>query len=405
MAEFNQLHDIAIIGGGIVGLATAREITRRYPGTSVIVLEKEADLGHHQTGHNSGVIHSGVYYKPGSAKARTCTRGGALLRQFCDENGVRYDECGKIIVARDQSEIAMLEELHRRAMANGVPRLALLSREQVREVEPHATGLRALHVPTAAIIDYRKVTAALARRLTEAGGRIQTGAGVTAIRETPGEIILQTRAGDVRARAYIACAGLHSDRVVQLSGARPDAKIVPFRGEYFELVPERHHLVHGLIYPVPDPRFPFLGVHFTRVIDNGVEAGPNAVLALAREGYRKRDINLRDLVETMSYPGFWKLLARHWRTAAGEVFRSLSKAAFVRALATLVPEITENDLVPAPAGVRAQALLPSGLLVDDFLIVEKTRSLHVCNAPSPAATASLAIAEEIVTRAASLFQK
>ena len=403
MAQSDRLHDIAIIGGGIVGLATAWEITRRYPGVSVIVLEKERALAHHQTGHNSGVIHSGVYYKPGSAKARTCTRGGALLRQFCDANAVRYDECGKIIVARDSSELPMLEELHRRATANGVPRLALLSREQLREVEPHATGLRALHVPTAAIVDYRKVSEALARRITEAGGRIQTGAGVTAIRETPGEITLQTRAGDVRARAYIACAGLHSDRVVQLSGSRPDAKIVPFRGEYFELVPERHHLVRGLIYPVPDPRFPFLGVHFTRVIDNGVEAGPNAVLALAREGYRKRDINLRDLAETITYPGFWRLLARHWRTAAGEVFRSLNKQAFVKALATLVPEITENDLVRAPAGVRAQALLPSGYLVDDFLIIEKPRSLHVCNAPSPAATASLAIAEEIVTRAAALF--
>ena len=404
MAAASERFDIAIIGGGIVGLATAHEITRRYPGHSVIVLEKEGALAHHQTGHNSGVIHSGVYYKPGSAKARTCTRGGALLRQFCDENAVRYDECGKIIVARDQSEIPMLEELHRRATANGVPRLALLSREELREVEPHATGLRALHVPTAAIVDYRKVSEALAQRITEAGGRLQIGAGVTAIREMADEIVLQTHAGEVRARTYIACAGLHSDRIVQLSGTRPDAKIVPFRGEYFELVPERHHLVRGLIYPVPDPRFPFLGVHFTRVIDNGVEAGPNAVLALAREGYRKRDINFRDLVETITYPGFWKLLGRHWQTAAGEVFRSLSKAAFVKALATLVPEITERDLVRAPAGVRAQALLPSGLLVDDFLIVEKPRSLHVCNAPSPAATASLAIAEEIVTRAAPLLQ-
>ena len=297
----------------------------------------------------------------------------------------------------------MLEELHRRGTANGVPRLALLSAEEVREVEPHATGLRALHVPNAAIIDYRKVSEALAGKIIEAGGKIQTGAGVTAIRESEREVTLQTEAGDVRVRHYIACAGLHSDRVVRLSGSRPEAKIVPFRGEYFELVPERHHLVRGLIYPVPDPRFPFLGVHFTRVIDNGVEAGPNAVLALAREGYRKRDINLRDLGEALTYPGVWKLLARHWRTAAGEVFRSFSKRAFVKALATLVPEIRELDLVPAPAGVRAQALLPSGFLVDDFLIVEKPRSLHVCNAPSPAATASLAIAEEIVDRAASFF--
>jgi L-2-hydroxyglutarate oxidase LhgO len=260
-----------------------------------------------------------------------------------------------------------------------------------------------MHVPTAAIVDYRKVAAAMAQRIESAGGKIQTGAAVLAIRETPEEVVLQTTAGDVHVRNYIACAGLHSDRVVRLAGSQPDAQIIPFRGEYFELVPERHHLVKGLIYPVPDPRFPFLGVHFTRVIDHGVEAGPNAVLALAREGYRRRDINLRDLAETLSYPAFWKLIRRHWRTAAGEVFRSLSKHAFARELATLVPEITADNLIPAPAGVRAQALLPSGLLMDDFLIVEKPRSLHVCNAPSPAATASLAIAEEIVTRAAPLL--
>lgn len=405
MSESDQLWDIAIVGGGIVGLATAYEISRRYPGASVILLEKENALAHHQTGHNSGVIHSGVYYKPGSAKARTCARGAALLRAFCDEMAVRYHECGKIIVARSDSEIPMLEELHLRGAANGVPRLALLSPEQLREIEPHAVGLRALHVPTAAIVDYRKVAEALACRIAAAGGTIRTGAGVRAIRERPSGIILETDADEVRVRHYIACAGLHSDRIVRLSGSRPEAKIIPFRGEYFELVPERQHLVRGLIYPVPDPRFPFLGVHFTRVIDNGVEAGPNAVLALAREGYRKRDINLRDLAETLSYPAFWKLMARHWRTAAGEVYRSLSKRAFARALSTLVPEITADDLIPAPAGVRAQALLPNGLLADDFLIVEKERSLHVCNAPSPAATASLAIAEEIVNRAAPFFAR
>lgn len=404
MAESDRLHDIAIIGGGIVGLATAHEITLRYPGTPVVLLEKESALASHQTGHNSGVIHSGVYYKPGSAKARTCTRGGALLRQFCDENGVRYDECGKIIVARNAAQIPRLDELLRRGKANGVPGLALLSGEALREIEPHAAGLRALHVPNAAIIDYRKVSEALAGRIKQAGGVIKTGAAVTAVRETAGEVVLQTNSGDVRARHYIACAGLQSDRIVRLSGSRPEAQIVPFRGEYFELVPEKEYLVRGLIYPVPDPRFPFLGVHFTRVIDDGVEAGPNAVLALAREGYRKRDINLRDLAETLSYPGFWKLIGRHWRTAAGEVFRSLSKRAFAKELATLVPEIRAKDLVPAPAGVRAQALAPSGQLVDDFLIVEKERSLHICNAPSPAATASLAIAEEIVARAARLLQ-
>jgi len=404
MAESDQVYDIAIIGGGVVGLATAYEITRRYPGTAVVLLEKESALACHQTGHNSGVIHSGVYYKPGSAKARTCIRGGALLRQFCDATSVRYHECGKIIVARNAAEIPRLDELLRRGQANGVPGLALLSGEELREIEPHAAGVRALHVPTAAIIDYRKVSEALAGRIKEAGGVIKTGAAVRAVQETAREAILKTESGDVRARYYIACAGLHSDRVVRLSGSRPEARIVPFRGEYFELIPEKEYLVRGLIYPVPDPRFPFLGVHFTRVIDDGVEAGPNAVLALAREGYRKRDINLRDLGETLAYPGFWKLIGRHWRTAAGEIFRSLSKRAFAKELATLVPEISADDLVPAPSGVRAQALSPDGQLVEDFLIVEKERSLHICNAPSPAATASLAIAEEIVARAARFLQ-
>jgi len=405
MPESDQLWDVGIIGGGIVGLATAHELTRRYPGQGVIVLEKERALAQHQTGHNSGVIHSGVYYKPGSAKARTCIRGAALLRQFCDESGVRYEECGKIIVARNEAELPMLDELHRRGNANGVPRLTLLSGGQLRDIEPHAAGLRALHVPTAAIVDYRKVAEALAARITAAGGVIKTAAAVRAVCETASEVVLETDSGTVRVRHYIACAGLQSDRVAGLAGSRPEARIIPFRGEYFELVPEKHHLVRGLIYPVPDPRFPFLGAHFTRVIDNGVEAGPNAVLALAREGYRKLDINLRDLGDTLAYSGFWKLIARHWRTAAGEVFRSLSKRAFAKELATLVPEITANDLVAAPSGIRAQALFSDGQLVDDFLMVEKGRSLHVCNAPSPAATASLAIADEIVTRAGAIFDR
>ena len=387
---------VAVIGGGIVGLATAYELTRTRPDTPVVVLEKENTLAFHQTGHNSGVIHSGVYYKPGSAKARTCTRGGELMRRFCDANGVRYLECGKVIVARNEAEVPVLEELHRRGTANGVPRLALVGAERLREIEPHATGIRALHVPTAAIIDYREVCAALAAKITAAGGTISTGTRVVSIREDDDEVVIATTRGEFVVDRYIACAGLHSDRVVRMSGAKPDAKIVPFRGEYYELVPQRRDLVRGLIYPVSDPRFPFLGVHFTRTIHGGVEAGPNAVLALAREGYRKRDINLRDLAETLAYPGFWRLIARYWKTAIGEVQRSLSKRAFARALASLVPEISARDLVPAEAGVRAQALAPNGFLHDDFLIVRKNRALHVCNAPSPAATASLAIAEEIV---------
>ena len=391
------MRPVAVIGGGIVGLATAHELTRRSP-APVIVIEKERELAFHQTGHNSGVIHSGVYYKPGSAKARTCTRGGALLRRFCDENDVAYSEVGKVIVARNDGELPVLEELHRRGAANGVPRIDLVSRERLREIEPHATGIRALHVPTAAIIDYREVCAALARRIIATGGTIHTGARVTAIREAGNEAVIETTAGEIVVDRYIACAGLQSDRVVRMAGEKPSAKIVPFRGEYYELAENRRDLVRGLIYPVPDPRFPFLGVHFTRTIHGGVEAGPNAVLALAREGYRKFDINLRDLGDTLAYGGFWRLIAKYWRTAAGEVYRSFSKRAFARALAQLVPEITHRDLVPAEAGVRAQALAPDGFLYDDFLIVEKRRSLHVCNAPSPAATASLAIAQEIVDR-------
>jgi L-2-hydroxyglutarate oxidase len=361
----------AVVGGGIVGLATAHELLRR--GFSVALFEKESAVAAHQTGHNSGVIHSGVYYKPGSAKARLCVRGGTLLRRFCDDNAVPWRECGKLIVARNADELPMLEELHRRGTANGVPRLSLL--DELRDIEPNAAGIRALHVPTAAIVDYGAVSRALARRIEAMGGTIRLGVRVTS-----------APAGFDR---IVFCAGLHSDRLARTS----DVKIVPFRGEYYSV--KRPDLVRGLLYPVPDPRFPFLGVHFTRTIGGGLDAGPNAVLALAREGYRWRDVNARDLVETLTYPGFWRLIAPVWRTAAGEVRRSLSKRAFARALQSLVPAVEMDDLVPAPAGVRAQALARDGALVDDFKFVKKDGALHVLNAPSPAATASLAIAEEI----------
>jgi len=383
----------AVVGGGIVGLATAHELLRR--GHAVTLFEKEAALAFHQTGHNSGVIHSGVYYKPGSAKARLCVRGGALLRRFCDENNVPWRECGKLIVARTREELPMLEELHRRGVANGVPRLSLL--DEFRDIEPNAAGIRALHVPTAAIVDYRAVAAALARRIEAMGGAIRLGTRISVA--PPGF------------DRVVFCAGLHADRLARASGvmssgarhplrrgiprsARNDTemKIVPFRGEYYSV---KRDLVRGLLYPVPDPRFPFLGVHFTRTIDGGLEAGPNAVLALAREGYRWRDVNVRDLAETLAFPGFWRLIAPIWRTAAGEVRRSLSKRAFTRALQSLVPSIAMDDLERAPAGVRAQALARDGALVDDFAFSERGGALHVLNAPSPAATASLAIAEEI----------
>jgi L-2-hydroxyglutarate oxidase len=363
---------VAVVGGGIVGLATAHELTRR--GAAVTLFEKESTLAFHQTGRNSGVIHSGVYYKPGSAKARLCVRGGALLRRFCDENGVPWLECGKLIVARCEDELPMLEELHRRGDENGVPRLALLDRFD--EIEPHAAGIRALHVPTAAIVDYRAVAAALARRIEAAGGTIRLNTRISTLPSGFDRVVV--------------CAGLHADRLARTS----EMKIVPFRGEYYAV--RRPDLVRGLLYPVPDPRFPFLGVHFTRTIDGGLEAGPNAVLALAREGYRWRDVNLRDVFETLTYPGFWRLMAKVWRTAAGEVTRSLSKRAFTRALQSLVPSIEVDDLVRVPAGVRAQALGRDGALVDDFAIVRRDNAVHVLNAPSPAATASLAIAEEIV---------
>jgi L-2-hydroxyglutarate oxidase LhgO len=365
----------AVVGGGIVGLATAHELLRR--GFSVTLFEKELAVAAHQTGHNSGVIHSGVYYKPGSAKARLCVRGGALLRQFCDDSAVPWRECGKLIVARNADELPMLEELHRRGVANGVQRLSLL--DDFRDIEPNAAGIRALHVPTAAIVDYGAVSRALAQRIEAMGGTIRLNV------ECGGHAAALTSSFD----RVVYCAGLHADRLAHTK----DVKIVPFRGEYYSV--KRSDLVRGLLYPVPDPRFPFLGVHFTRTIGGGLEAGPNAVLALAREGYRWRDVNARDLFETLTYPGFWRLIAPVWRTAAGEVRRSLSKRAFVRALQSLMPAIAMDDLVPAPAGVRAQALARNGALVDDFAFVEKDGALHVLNAPSPAATASLAIAEEI----------
>jgi L-2-hydroxyglutarate oxidase LhgO len=395
--------DVTVIGGGIVGLATARELVLRHPALRVLVLEKEPRLASHQTGHNSGVIHSGIYYRPGSEKARLCVAGAEQMKRYCTDRGVPFDVCGKVVVAVVEADVPKLEELHRRGVANGVPGTELVGAERLREIEPHAAGIRALHVPGSAIVDFVAVAEKLAEDARRAGAEILTGAAVTAIAADGEALVLSTAAGEVRTRHVIACAGLHSDRVARMEGADPGTRIVPFRGEYYDLVPEARRLVRGLIYPVPDPRFPFLGVHFTRTIDGGVEAGPNAVVALRREGYRKRDVSLRDLAEVLGYPGFWRLAARYWRTGLEEVGRSLSTRAFVRALARLVPEIRVDDVVAAGAGVRAQALAPSGELVDDFWIVERPRALHVLNAPSPAATASLAIAGEIATRAEKRF--
>jgi L-2-hydroxyglutarate oxidase len=384
----------------VVGLATALAILDARPGASVVVLEKEPHLAAHQTGHNSGVIHAGLYYKPGSLKARMCARGRALLEQFCTEHGVPFERCGKVVVATSAEQVPRLEELERRGRANGLAGVRRIAVEELREREPHAAAVAALFVAETGIVDYREVTEAYAREIARRGGSVRTGVRVSGVRRPgPGSVVVQSTAGDLEARVLVACAGLASDRVARLAGVDTDVAIVPFRGEYWMLRPERAHLVRGLIYPVPDPDFPFLGVHFTRRIGGGIEAGPNAVLALARERYTRASFSARDAWDIARWPGFWRMARRHWRAGFAEQWRSLSKAAFARACSELVPEVTADDLSPGGAGVRAQALARSGLLVDDFSIAEAERMVHVLNAPSPAATASLAIGEEIAARA------
>jgi L-2-hydroxyglutarate oxidase len=396
-------YHVVVIGGGVVGLGVALEITRRFPRLRLLVLEKEDRVARHQSGHNSGVIHSGVYYKPGSLKARLCVTGAAAMVEFCREHGIAHNVCGKVIVATHADEIPRLEELRKRGEANGLTGLRLIGPEELREIEPHATGLKALVVPATGITDYAVVSEKYAELISAGGGTVLTSAAVTGIRRGANEIVVETARGAYSTDSLINCAGLFSDRISRMAGDEPGVMIVPFRGEYYDLTPERASLVRALIYPVPDPRFPFLGVHFTRRITGRVDAGPNAVLALAREGYRHRDINLRDLASSLSFPGFWRMARQHWRNGIYEWHRSLSKPAFVRALQRLLPEVGENDLVPGGSGVRAQALKPDGALVDDFQFVPSGKVLHVLNVPSPAATASLAIGKAIVdTAAASL---
>jgi L-2-hydroxyglutarate oxidase len=391
----NARADVAIVGGGIIGLATAHELLVRYPPLKVIVLEKETAIGQHQSGHNSGVLHSGIYYRPGSLRALNCRAGKAAMEQFCRQQGIPFEICGKVIVATREAELPLLENIYQRGQANGV-RCELIGPQRLHELEPHAAGIRAIHVPEAGIVDYRRVCARLAELVHEAGGRIVCRAKVVRIHEKPDQINLETTAGDFSAINVVTCAGLHSDRVARSSGHPISAKIVPFRGEYYELAPTAKHLCRNLIYPVPDPNFPFLGVHFTRRIDGHVECGPNAVLAFAREGYHKSNVNLRDLAEALTYGGFLRLAARHWRAGLDELRRSFSKTAFVHALKRLVPAVRSDDLVSGGSGVRAQAVTPEGTLLDDFLISQSDRLIHVCNAPSPAATASLNIARLIV---------
>jgi len=400
-------YDVTIIGAGIVGLATALKIAEAHPRTKLLVLDKEPQIARHQTGHNSGVIHSGLYYRPGSVKAATCVAGRKALLEFCDRNGVPYEVCGKTVVATSADEAPRLEELHRRGLANGLKGLEVLGPERLREFEPHVTGVKGLQVPETGIIDYKKVAEAYAANVRASGGDIRTSHRVIAILERNGEIVLQTSAGDYRTRHLINCGGLQSDLIARMVGGNHGGEeahqIIPFRGEYYKLAPEKYSLVRNLIYPVPDPAFPFLGVHFTRMINGGVEAGPNAVFAFAREGYRKFDVNLSDVGRALLFRGFWAMAGKYWQTGFGELYRSLSKPAFVRALQKLLPEITEKDLIPGGSGVRAQAVSARGALVDDFVIRESRNAIHVLNAPSPGATASLAIGQSIAAMAAAAF--
>lgn len=389
--------DVVVVGGGIVGLATAMALTEG--GRSVVVLEKESRLAAHQTGHNSGVIHSGLYYAPGSLKARTCTAGRDALYEFCERHDIAHERCGKVVVATEADEVPRLDELERRGRANGLDGMRRLGPREIEELEPATRGVDGLWVPQTGIVDYRAVCRAFARQVQAGNGEVRTGTAVTGVLRRGGEQVVTTSSGEVICRLLVGCAGLWSDRLARLCGLDPGVRIVPFRGEYHELVEERRHLVRNLIYPVPDPRFPFLGVHFTRRIDGAIEAGPNAVLALRRAGYSWGQVHLGELAETLTYPGFLRLALRYWRTGAGEVYRSLSRRAFAHALRRLVPELEAADLRPGGAGVRAQALDRRGRLLDDFHLVEGAGQVHVLNAPSPAATASIAIGRQIAAMA------
>jgi (S)-2-hydroxyglutarate dehydrogenase len=397
-----KIYDVAIIGGGIVGLATAMTLARRKP-LSIIVLEAEGRLAAHQTGHNSGVIHSGLYYKPGSLKARNCVEGRLAMYAFCEKYNIAHERCGKVVVATRPEELPQLEKLVERGGANGLDGLRRLNADQIKEYEPQASGIAGLHVPQTGIVDYLAVTYKYAEILREHGGEIYTKARVTGFTKMPAEFVLETPLGEVSCRNLINCGGLQSDRIARMCGVDPGLQIVPFRGEYFELVYQKEGMICNLLYPVPDPEFPFLGVHFTRMIHGGVEAGPNAVIAFKREGYKLGDISIRDLVQYGTYMGLWRMASKYWRTGVPEFYRSLNKKAFVRALQALVPDLKDEDVFRSGSGVRAQALEPDGKLVDDFRIVEADHMVHVLNAPSPAATASLSIGKSIAEMAAKNF--
>lgn len=396
--------DVVIIGGGIVGLATALQVKQQRPGLKVILIEKEPDVARHQTGHNSGVIHSGLYYKPGSLKATNCIRGYKMLIDFCDAENIPYDLCGKIVVATKQEELPQLETLYQRGLLNGLGGLKKLSLAEMREIEPHVTGVAGMFVPQTGIIDYKQVSDKYAQKFQSLGGEIHLNERVEQI--TPGTSlsIVVTNKDRYETKLVVNCAGLYSDKMAQLTQpGGVDVRIVPFRGEYFKIKPQKEYLVKNLIYPVPDPNFPFLGVHFTRMVHGGVEAGPNAVLAFQREGYKKSDINLKELFETLAWPGFQKVAAKYWETGLGEMYRSFSKSAFTKALQALIPEVQEADLEPGGAGVRAQACDRTGGLLDDFAILETDKAINVVNAPSPAATSSLSIGKTVSEKVMARF--
>ncbi|MCC6179123.1 MAG: L-2-hydroxyglutarate oxidase [Chloroflexi bacterium] len=399
-------YDFLIIGGGIVGLATARELLLRRPGQRVAILEKEPVIGQHQTGHNSGVIHAGLYYAPGSLKAQLCSEGRAKTYQYCDEKGIPYRKCGKLVVAITEQELPGLDELFRRGTINGVPGLRMVGPEEIAEIEPHAAGLKGVYSPDTGIVDWSRVARSYADDVLANGGEILTSHEVTNIGRKDGWVLVKTTFDEILPTRYlITCAGLQSDRVAAMSGAPKTPQIVPFRGDYYVLKPEKRYLTRGMIYPVPDPRFPFLGVHFTRRIDDEVWLGPNAVYAFAREGYGKLDVSLRDNLETLFFPGFWKLVGKYWQMGSEEMLRDFSKTLFVETCKKYVPEVTEDDCLPGPSGVRAQALDVDGKLVDDFIVQRSDRIFHVRNAPSPAATSSLAIGRIIADVAEASFAK
>ena len=396
-------YDVIVIGAGVLGASAAMQLAEGNPRLRVAVVEKEPRAAVHQSGRNSGVIHSGVYYKPGSLKAETCVAGARALLAFCEQESVPHQVVGKVIVATSEAELPALEELLRRGKANGVPGVEMIGPERLREIEPHARGVKALYSPRTAIVDFTRVTEAYLERARRADAEVIFGAKVVGYVEKPEGVELRTTAGNVTGGAVVNCAGLHADAVARMLGGSPEPRVVPFRGEYFLLAPEARSLVNGLVYPVPDPRFPFLGAHFTRTLDGGVEAGPNAVLALAREGYGKASLRPADVAGMLTYPGFWRMSARYWKTGLAELHRSLRKAVFVRALQALVPETRAEHLMSGGAGVRAQAVDRQGRLVDDFRIEHTPRAVHVRNAPSPAATASLEIGRRIAALAVERF--